>query len=235
MTFAEAAGKLPIVSPESLFAERGLVVVAPHPDDEALGCGGMLAWAAEQGCLVHVVFLTDGERSHPDAKVDLRRIRRGEALLAATRLGLLPQNISFLGLPDAGLQTLGDLDIAWIRRWLKALLAERSPCLVAITAPTDPHGDHQAGYAMVADAARDLGGVEVMAYPVWSWLLQDAASPLQGVRVDIRQQAPAKKAALDAYASQRGRMALDVNGFVLPDELLRHAHADTEVLLRGTL
>jgi LmbE family N-acetylglucosaminyl deacetylase len=162
MTFAEAAGRLPIVAPESLFAERGLVVVAPHPDDETLGCGGMLAWAAEQGCLVHVVFLTDGERSHPDAKVDLRRIRRGEALLAATRLGLLPQNISFLGLPDAGLQMLGELDVAWIRRWVKALLAERSPCLVAITAPSDPHGDHQAGYAMVADAARNLVGVEVM-------------------------------------------------------------------------
>lgn len=235
MTFAEAAEQLPMVAPALLFADRGFVVVAPHPDDETLGCGGMLAWAAGQGALVHVVFLTDGEHSHPEAKVDLRRIRRGEALLAATRLGLLPQNIRFLGLPDAGLQTLDDSDSAWATQWLRALMAERSPCLVAITAYSDPHGDHQAGYLMVMDAARDLDGVEVMAYPVWSWLLQDDPSPLDGVRVDIQWQAAAKRAALDAYASQRGRLPLDVSGFVLPDELLRHAHADTEVLLRGTL
>jgi LmbE family N-acetylglucosaminyl deacetylase len=235
MTFADAANQLSIVTPATLLAERGLLVIAPHPDDETLGCGGLLAWAAERGCLVHVVFLTDGERSHPDARVDLRRIRRGEALLAATRLGLLPQNISFLGLPDAGLQMLSELDVAWVGRWIRALMAERRPCLVAVTAPSDPHGDHQAAYALVANAARELAGVEVMAYPVWSWLLQDDTAPLQGLRVDIRRQAPAKRAALDAYASQRGHMPLEVNGFVLPDELLRHAHADTEVLLHGTL
>lgn len=207
MTFAQAANQLPIVAPATLLAERGLLVMAPHPDDETLGCGGMLAWAAERGCLAHVVFLTDGERSHPDAEVDLRRVRRGEALLATTRLGLLPQNISFLGLPDAGLQTLSGLDLTWVRRWIRALMAERRPCLVAVTAPSDPHGDHQAAYALVANAARDLPGVDVMAYPVWSWLLQKDTSPLQGLRVDISMQAPTKKGCARSLCKPAGAHA----------------------------
>jgi len=113
MSFASATLRLPWASPDDLLHERGLVVVAPHPDDETLGCGGLLAGASRADRLRHVVFLTDGERSHPGTGEDLAAIRRTEAMVATAYLGLAPSQLSFLGLPDSGLATLQEEDRAW--------------------------------------------------------------------------------------------------------------------------
>jgi LmbE family N-acetylglucosaminyl deacetylase len=235
MSYAAVARSLPETTFEDLIGTRGIVVVAPHPDDEVLGCGGLLAWASHADVLRHVVFLTSGEKSHPGTTRDIASIRRSEAMVAASSLGLSPSQLSFMGLPDAGLSTLPDEEHRWAIHWLRCLAAERRPCVILVTADTDGHGDHRAAFALVQDAIQGLSGVEMMAYPVWSWLLPGTPASLNGVRVAIHDYRSKKADALRAYASQRGQGALDVDGFTLPEELLRHVDTDTEVLLRTGL
>src|SRR5690606_26752164 len=82
------------------------VVVAPHPDDEVLGCGMAMRWLSEQGCAVTIVACTDGEGSHPQSTAVtpdvLRRIRADERARALELLEVAPDVIR-LGLPDGGL------------------------------------------------------------------------------------------------------------------------------------
>lgn len=235
MSYALAAQRLPMASMDELLGARGVVVIAPHPDDEALGCGGLLAWASQRGIVRHVVYLTSGEQSHPGTTQDLAGIRRAEAVVAAASLGLAPAQLRFLGLPDTGLPMLPDDERYRATHWLRRFVAERAPCLCLVTADTDTHGDHRAAFALVREAVRGLPGVELMTYPVWSLLLPDAPQPLDGVRVDVSGHRAEKRAALRAYASQRGERALDVEGFTLPLELLRHVDTDSEILLRPAL
>ena len=233
MTYARAMRELPLITPGELLRERGLVVIAPHPDDETLGCGGLLAWASRSNRSRHVVFLTSGERSHPT--LDLAPIRRLEATIAAANLGLRPAHLSFLGLPDGGLLSLDDEARLCATQWLRCFAVQRSPCLIVVTADTDAHCDHQGAYALICEATQGLPGVEIMTYPVWSWLLPDEPLRVRGVRVDITEQRARKALAIEAYTSQLGRLALDVEGFTLPEELLRHVQSDTEVFLRPAL
>ncbi len=105
-----------------------IMVLAPHPDDEALSAGGLLQEALARKLPVRVVFLTYGDnnelsfmlyRKRPVvAPSDVRRmgeVRHGEAQHAAAALGLTPEHLVFLGYPD-----FGTLDI-WERHWGDAL------------------------------------------------------------------------------------------------------------------
>ncbi len=82
--------QLPFGELEDLCAGKGIVVFAPHPDDESLGCGGLISEAVEQGIPVHVVMVSDGGASHPGSrKFPPKRviaIRRSETLAALSAL-----------------------------------------------------------------------------------------------------------------------------------------------------
>jgi hypothetical protein len=79
----EAAQSFPVSSLEQHIGEGGLVVVAPHPDDESLGCGGLIAEARAEGRRTRVVVVSDGTGSHPASKAypkeRLRDLRENEA------------------------------------------------------------------------------------------------------------------------------------------------------------
>ncbi|MDN6860934.1 PIG-L family deacetylase, partial [Pseudomonas sp. CAN2814] len=105
---------------------RRLVVVAPHPDDEVLACGGLLAsldQGLEQDREGLLISVTDGEGSHPDSPrwtpESLRRARQEESRTALAELGLdVPQwQWQRLHLPDSGVQaaTLAQALGDWIR------------------------------------------------------------------------------------------------------------------------
>src|SRR5437762_1448664 len=59
---------LPLAGLDRISGGRPLLVLAPHPDDESLGCGGLIAESCARGGTVHVVILTDGTRSPPNSK-----------------------------------------------------------------------------------------------------------------------------------------------------------------------
>ena len=97
--------------------EKGerLVIVAPHPDDEVLGCGGLIQQAVAVGADVRVIYLTNGDHNQMAFKLYSGRLhlspkdyykfgerRRMEALAATGLLGLQPNQLVFLGYPDWG-------------------------------------------------------------------------------------------------------------------------------------
>lgn len=139
-----------------------VVAVAPHPDDEVLGVGGLLALLAAGGSRTTVVAVTDGEASHPGGSVPaaalaVRRVAETRAALAA--LGV-PADVVRLGLPDGG---AGDLEEP-------VLEALRGTGATWVLGPWegDGHPDHEAvGRACARAAGRD--GARLLAYPVWAW------------------------------------------------------------------
>src|SRR4030095_14205853 len=78
------------------------LVLAPHYDDEVLGCGGVLAQLASAGAAVRVLFLTDGGGGEevPDGEA-YRRRRREEGSRVCELLGFA--GCDHLGLPDGAL------------------------------------------------------------------------------------------------------------------------------------
>jgi LmbE family N-acetylglucosaminyl deacetylase len=98
-----------------LLPQDRVLVLAPHPDDEVIGCGGIIQSAVAQGLPVRVVFLTYGDnnewsfmayRKHPvlipHAVRNMGQVRHNEAMAAATVFGLSTNNLTFLGYPDFG-------------------------------------------------------------------------------------------------------------------------------------
>lgn len=96
-----------------------VLIVAPHPDDEALGCGGLIQVALQAGAEVHVVLMTNGDASElavifgekelpfgPRAFIELGQARRKESLRALSGLGLPAKQVHFLGFPNNGLPAL---------------------------------------------------------------------------------------------------------------------------------
>ncbi len=78
-----------------------IVVVAPHPDDEVLACGLLLATAVDRGIAVRVVAVTDGEAAYPGHDpIGLARLRRREQLAALAELGVGSDSVHRMGLPD---------------------------------------------------------------------------------------------------------------------------------------
>ena len=105
-----------IIEPLTEDSER-ILILAPHPDDETLGCGGTIQKALLQGKTVKVVFLTSGDSFGNDYEmthtskdspkgVTLGYLRQKEALEATAILGLAKENIIFLGYPDRGLERM---------------------------------------------------------------------------------------------------------------------------------
>ncbi|MCV7172621.1 PIG-L family deacetylase [Mycobacterium manitobense] len=145
----------------------GLVVVAPHPDDETLGLGGTIAAAAERGIPVRVVSVSDGDAAHPDATAAQRRAlaqtRRDEVRCAAAALGIgAPMR---LGLPD------GDVAAHQARvadALTEVLAAEPAGVWCAATWRGDGHPDHEAVGRAAAEATSRTGAV-LLEYPVWMW------------------------------------------------------------------
>lgn len=152
-----------------------LLIVAPHPDDETLGCGAAIASHLHQGGAVHVVFLTDGEGSHdghPNLTRDkLRRLRRVEAQDALALLGLrtTESNPVFLQAPDGQLDRLPPA----LREHLIRTLAEkiRAVAPAAIFAPYSHGGstEHTAAFALTGEACAAAGGGVLLEYPIWAW------------------------------------------------------------------
>jgi LmbE family N-acetylglucosaminyl deacetylase len=229
---------LPWATFESIIGDRTVFVIAPHPDDESLGCGGLLAWAASNGRRVEVLFLTDGEASHRGSAVvpalQLAQIRMREAVDAAARLGVPGSSLDFMHLPDGSLSGMREEAFNTVAAQLRQVLSKLTPCVVCVTASTDPHGDHQRAYELAAAAVRGLERCRLLAYPVWSWVLpegQHVPEP-RGYRVDISATRARKSEAIAAHASQHGRVVPDsLDPFVLPRLLLERLDRGFEVYL----
>jgi LmbE family N-acetylglucosaminyl deacetylase len=139
-----------------------VLVVAPHPDDESIGCGGAICLHRQRGDEVRVVFLTSGERYTDATPQDTNRAAREAEADAAGRV-LDVQGVEFLRLPDLGLSE--NVEVA--ARRLAPVLAERAPGIIYLPHPAEAHPDHAATLPIVRAA---LAGAppELRGYEVWS-------------------------------------------------------------------
>ena len=119
-----ATTAFPPGSPVALTSADRVLVLAPHPDDEVLGCGGIIQQCVALKIPVHVVYLTYGDnnewsfmiyRKHAvlfsGAARRMGQVRHTEAVAAAEKLGLETNQLTFLGYPDFGTLRI------WIEHW----------------------------------------------------------------------------------------------------------------------
>lgn len=148
-------------------ARRCVVVLAPHPDDETLGCGLLVARLVRSGVAVTVVALSDGDASHPGSRLwppaRLAKLRRGEMRRALARLGAGRAAVHFMGWPD------GQVAGAARQARLAALCHAAGAGLILATSPVDHHADHRACFAVATAVAKALR-LPLVSYAVWSRL-----------------------------------------------------------------
>ena len=203
-------------------ARAPLLLLAPHPDDESLGCGLLLAERWARGLPTHVACLTDGGASHPASRLwprdRLAALRRDELARAVRRLGGDPdRDLSWLGFPDAAShrvhgpgQDLG--------RAVGTVAGRIGAGILLAPAPEDPHCDHEAGARAAARVAAGRPDLRLWHYPVWSrWTAWEAGAELQGPHLDLPARRGAKRAAIAAHRSQMGLVVTDdADGFRMP-------------------
>lgn len=226
---------------------RPCVVFAPHPDDETLGCGGILLGKLAAGTPVNVVVATDGGNSHRSEVVgrsELAQLRASEAAEAMRVLGLDPDRLVFLGFPDSELAAHEPELVDAVQGYLEAhRVAE-----IYSTSPSDPHPDHAAlGRAVRVAASRLPSGPDLYEYPIWQWRARSwsgatLTSPrtwLEMLRIVVpllrrpllaRVLEPTlKRRALKAYGSQLRNLSGERGWWTLDDEFLRSFSRGYEV------
>ncbi|MFD1469694.1 PIG-L deacetylase family protein [Hymenobacter caeli] len=222
------------------------VVVVPHPDDEALGCGGLLALLRQAGQPVHVVLVSDGSMSHPQSvlfSAEARRaVREGELRHALALLGVHTEPLP-LRLPDGRVPSSpGQPGFAEAAARLRALLLAARPATVLLPWRRDPHPDHRASYQLAQAALAGLPGApRPLEYVVWAWQraapadLPQPADQVAGFRLAIDAVLPHKLRAIAAHRSQvaPGVFTDDAAGFLLADEMLAKFAQPTEVFFEA--
>ncbi len=155
-------------------AGHSAVVLAPHPDDETLGCGGLIQRKVAAGVSVTIVVVTDGSHSHESAVISpegLAARRREEMAEAARRLNVRADEVRRLDYEDGTVGAHEDELVAAIRQILDETRAEE----LYATSAEEPHPDHAAVGRAARRAGRGRRGLRVFEYPVWLW----ASWPLQ--------------------------------------------------------
>lgn len=220
--FQNEMATAPLVDFETLVpAEHRIVVVAPHPDDEVIGCGGMLAAAAEHNNPVALIAVTDGEACYPPSpnwtRQQLAATRRAETMEALHRLGIMPTAVDRLGLPDGEVRQHKRVLIQQLCRLI------RPGDVVITTWRHDGHPDHDMVGGAAAEAA-DMRGAKLIEVPIWAWHRPAEQWQLRGLepkRMALTSQWETRKEyAMAAYASQIRPTAPLPSDPALPPEMV---------------
>ena len=229
----------PFAPLHAVTAGRPVLILAPHADDESLGCGGLIAASVAGGVLPMVLILTDGSQSHPSSPsfppACLIATREQEARDAVAALGLPAHRLQFLRLPDAAAPTSGPAFDLAVQAILDAAFHAGAETILTPW-EHDPHCDHEAAHLM-AEAVFHKTGMTRWAYPVWGWTLPDGyllPDPLPtGVRIDITHFMPQKRQAVASHATQYSDLITDdPAGFRLPPCLLSVFDRPHETFIR---
>ena len=225
--YLEAIRHLPVISREDLTGGAPIIVLSPHPDDETLGLGGLIAQACEAGQPVHVVVLTDGAGSHPNSfeypPSRLVEVRKAEVAAAGTILGLDQACVHHLDLPDTRAPSQrADFDSAVA--FISDLAARTGARHLFVTWGRDPHCDHEAAAAVAAAVRSGSTDLRLWSYPIWGWHLNpdhDLPGTPQGFRIDISAERGVKQQAIAAHKSQMSSLIEDdPTGFRFTEETL---------------
>ncbi len=221
---------LPLRPASAASALGPTLLLAPHPDDESIGAGGLLALLADAGVPVRVLFVTDGTRSHPTSREypapRLRALREQEALDALDALGLAPEAAAFLRHPDCGLPALGTAAFREASGEIAAQINAFGAQTILVPWRRDPHCDHEGTWQLARGAiARTATQPRWLEYAVWARVKMGETAPrpdeADAWRLDITSVQERKRRAVAAHRSQTTRLITDdPEGFCLsPSDL----------------
>ncbi len=202
---------------------RHTVVIAPHPDDETLGAGGLISILRSRGMEVTVVAVTDGESAYSDAP-GLASLREREQTEALARLDVNSDHIHRLRLPDSG-------------------VSDHEPrltdCLLSIARPDsqivapwrhDFHPDHEA-CGRVAEVVAKRQHTSLTSYFFWTWH-RGVPETLAGLPLVSLSLGPAeRRAKREALLCHQSQLQHESGNPILPENLLEPAWRTFEVFL----
>ncbi len=175
-SWAEAGVQnLPALGVEAMPAEATFIILAAHPDDEALGAAGLLARLRRSAYRVVVLLFTAGEQSHPASPThstrELRDVRLREFDAALDLFDHQSLSRRFVGLRDGQLSAFSERIVCEI-----AVEVDQHQGHVVLVSPysRDGHGDHEAIGAAALRVGRDHHTM-VLEYPIWYWHWADPA------------------------------------------------------------
>jgi LmbE family N-acetylglucosaminyl deacetylase len=204
--------------------KRGpLTVVAPHPDDEILGAGGLVQTWVAAGESVTVVSVTDGEAADPNhPHLDL--VRRGELRDALRKLSSLHVTVQRLGLPDG--------QVGEHRNRLRNAIRQYADPTGTLIGPyeRDGHPDHEAVGEVCLEISQ-AEGIPIARYPVWTWHHTEPEA-LRASRWGLFTLTPAaqraKRRALQSFESQ---LRPSQGSPIVPPHVLEHFYRPYEAFL----
>ncbi len=181
---------------------KTVMVVATHPDDEVLGCGGVMARHAAQGEVVNVLVVTRGDAElFPDAEIEETRVelRAAHGILGVTA-------VQFLDFPAPKLDSVPSYRLASA---ISETIHQWQPDTVYVPHRGDIHADHRAVYDATLVACRPINqcpvrrllSYETLSETEWASPSGEAAF-VPTVFVDITDHVATKLAAMACYVSQ---------------------------------
>lgn len=225
------------LAPEQCVRGFGItLIVAPHADDESLGCGGVISLLRKYKQTVYIILLSDGTLSHPNSKEypaeKLRDLREKELLDAALILGVPKENIIFCRYQDRKVPSIDDVDFERAVKNISKTLDILKPQSIFVPWRRDPHPDHQAAFQIIS-AAETLSA-KIYEYPIWLEQLGEAVDePTDAESIpfclNISNVLEIKKRAISQHRSQiTDLIGDDPGGFRLSYEMLSQFHVPYE-------
>ncbi len=215
--------------------------IAPHPDDESLGCGGAIALLRKFNLDVEILVVSDGTLSHPNSvkfpKEKLRELRENELMEAAQILGVDELNITFFRYPDRNVPDENSPQFDETVERCREYLSDRNPQTIFVPWRRDPHPDHRAAYQLFNAAKSE--NQQIIEYPIWLYeLAASSDAPLESevtaFRLGINSVVNLKQKAIRAHRSQVTDLINDdAEGFRLSEEVLQNFAAPFEIYLKA--
>ena len=187
---------------------NSIAVIAAHPDDEILGCGGTIAKWASQGVSVNILLMTDGEGSRSDQGDEIMTSRKAERLSAAEKcveyLGC--NSVTRLNFPDNRMSDSILLDVV---KAIESFIEKHKPNILLTHHSGDVNVDHRVTHDAVLAACRPQPGhcvkrilfFETASSSEWN-TLASRASFIPNYFCDISKVIEKKLGALEIYQDE---------------------------------
>lgn len=204
------------------------LIVAPHADDESLGCGGIISLARKYGQTVYILLLSDGTLSHPNSKKfpaeKLRETRENELVEAAKLMGVPAENLVFCRYKDRSVPSKNTEGFEDAVTNMSKIMSILKPQSIFVPWRRDPHPDHRAAFDLINEAETE--NAKIYEFPIWLQELgnsEDAPTTdeVMPFRVNIESVLDKKMKAIAAHHSQTTDMIKDdAEGFRLSEEMI---------------
>ena len=166
-----------------------VLVIAPHPDDEVIGCGGTISLHRKLGHKVSILYLTDGERGVKNMNpIKTAELRRMEAIRSSEHLNVPEENLYHLHLRDGDLINQSGTNYDF-----REILEKADPDVIYLPSFVETHRDHYAANILLKNNL--VKGATIAAYEVWTPLIPNRL-------VNISPVIEEKRNALLEHASQ---------------------------------